>query len=362
MIRTKKLAIHAEGDLVGQHSKTTEGILRYRGDDVVCVIDSERVGQDLATILGVRLSTPVPIVRDLAAALALGADTLLLGREPGGSVLPQHLRDTVRAAVDAGLDVVSGLHHRLADDAELRRHADAMGVTLWDVRTPPPEGLLSHYAPRRPGARVVLTVGSDMCVGKMTTALELCALARSRGLDPEFVATGQIGMMISHAGIPADAIASDFLNGHVDRCVREAVERSDWVFVEGQASLNHPTGSQVTLGLLHGALPDAMVLCHRAGATTLRRYRNCPVPPLSELVTMNETAVNWLHHGGNSRVVGIALNTAGLDDTQADAALRAAADETGLPVTDVLRHGAGPLLDALQAMAIPRLAAHVGTR
>ncbi len=347
----KKIAIYAEGDLEWQNSKTTEGILRYRGDDVVCVIDGARAGQDPAAIFGMRLRAPVPIVPDVPAALALEPDTLLLGLEPASSALPQHVRNAVRAAIDAGLDVISGLHYFLDDDVELHARAAARGTALWDVRKPPSTGLLSHYEPRRPGTRVVLTVGSDMYVGKMTTTLELCALARSRGLAPEFVATGQIGMMISQAGIPADAIASDFLNGHMDRCVRDAVERSDWVFVEGQASLNHPTGSQVTLGLLHGALPDAMILCHRAGAMNLRRYPNCRIPPLAELVEMNETAVNWLHHRKNSRVAGIALNTAGLDDARARAAISATEEETGLPVADVLRYGAEPLLDALQALS-----------
>jgi uncharacterized NAD-dependent epimerase/dehydratase family protein len=347
MLRSQKIAVYAENDLAWQNAKTTEGLLRYRGEDIVCVVDSTRAGQDPAAVLGVRMRAPVPMVPDVTAALEFGPDTLLLGMEPTGAAISDEVRTSVRAAIGAGLNVISGLHYFLNDDPELSALADTQGVTLWDVRRPPREGLLSRYEPRRPGARVVLTVGSDMYIGKMTAALELCHQARTRGVESEFVATGQIGMMISHAGIPADAIPSDFLAGHVDRCVREAVDRSDWVFVEGQASLNHPTASQVTLGLLHGALPDLMILCHRAGAAGLRHYRNCPIPPLTELVEMNETAVNWLHHGKSSRVAGIALNTAGLDERVAEHHVRAAEQETGLPATDVLRYGVEPLLDAL---------------
>jgi uncharacterized NAD-dependent epimerase/dehydratase family protein len=347
MIRSHKIAIYAENDLAWQNSKTTEGVLRYRCEDVVCVIDSRTAGQDVADVLGVGLPRRVPVVPDLAAALALAPDTLLVGFEPTHSELPAHVRAAVHAAVSAGLHVISGLHGFLGRDPELVRLAEERGVTLWDVRKPPESSLLPRYLPRRPGSKVLLTVGSDMYIGKMTAALELHAAMRRRGVSSEVLATGQIGMMITHSGLPADAIVSDFLSGHVDHAVQEAAERSDWVLVEGQASLNNPAASAVTLGLQHGALPDYMVLCHRAGATHLRHYANCPIPPLSELVEMNETAVNWLHPLKAAKVAGIALNTAGLDEAAAREAVDAAADETGLPATDVLRFGTDPLIDAL---------------
>jgi uncharacterized NAD-dependent epimerase/dehydratase family protein len=346
MIKSEKVAIYAEGDLAWQNSKTTEGMLRYR-DDIVCVIDNGTSGEDAGAILGVHLPGPVPIVPHLAAAMAHAPDTLLIGFEPTHSRLPGHVREVARKAIIRGMNVISGLHYFLGDDPDLAALARERGVTLWDVRKPPQPGLMSRYEPRRPGAKVVLTIGSDMYVGKMTATLEMYRIAQTRGVSSEFVATGQIGMMIGHAGVPADAITSDFLNGHVDKAVREAAVRSDWVFVEGQAALNNPTGSQVTLGLLHGALPDFMVLCHRASATHVRHYENCRIPPLPELVRINEEAVNWLHHSRNSRVCGIALNTAGFEEAEARRIIDKAEQETGLPATDVVRFGAEPMLDSL---------------
>jgi uncharacterized NAD-dependent epimerase/dehydratase family protein len=346
MIKTGKIAIYAEGDLAWQNSKTTEGMLRYR-EDVVCVIDSGSSGEDVGAVLGLKLPRPVPVVCDLAAARELSADTLLIGFEPTHSRLPDHIRAAVREAVWSGLNVISGLHYFLGEDPELASMARERGVTLWDVRKPPEHGVMSRYEPRRPTAKVVLTIGSDMYVGKMTTTLEMYRTAQARGISSEFIATGQIGMMTGHAGLPADAIPSDFLNGHVDHVVSAAATRGDWVFVEGQAAVNNPTGSQVTMGLLHGALPDFMILCHRAGTTHLRHYKNCPIPPLAELVHMNESAVNWLHHRRDSKVTGIALNTAGFEEEEALSLIDRAQQETGLPATDVVRFGADTLLDAI---------------
>ncbi|MFI6084287.1 DUF1611 domain-containing protein [Streptomyces sp. NPDC051217] len=347
MIKSEKIAIYVDSEFAWQDSKTTEGVLRYRGEHVVCIIDSRTSGQDPAAVLRAKLSARVPIVPDLAAALAYGPDTLLLGLEPMHSELPPKLREAVRTAVGHGLHVISGLHYFLGNDPELSALAAAKGVALWDVRKPPEGARSARYLPRRPGTNVVLTVGSDTYVGKMTTTLEMHRTAQLRGVGSEFVATGQIGIMIAHSGIPADAIRSDFLNGYMDEAVRSASERSDWVFVEGQAALNSPIATGLTLGLLHGALPDFMVLCHRVADSHVRHYDNCRIPPLTELVEMNETAVNWLHHGRSSRVVAISLNTAGLDDAEARKTIDRTGWETGLPVTDVVRFGAGPLLDAL---------------
>jgi uncharacterized NAD-dependent epimerase/dehydratase family protein len=191
---------------------------------------------------------------------------------------------------------------------------------------------------------VVHTVGSDCAIGKMSVTLELDALARARGLKSAFVATGQTGIAISGWGIAVDHVISDFVNGAAATLVAEGAARgADLLFVEGQGALGHPAYSGVTLGLLHGCMPDALILCHRAGATHNDDYPWLAIPPLPELVARAEEAAAWVRP---ARVVAIALNTRGLSDEAACAAVARAADETGLPAGDPVRFGGDALLDA----------------
>ncbi|HEV2655151.1 MAG TPA: NAD-dependent epimerase/dehydratase family protein [Ktedonobacteraceae bacterium] len=181
----------------------------------------------------------------------------------------------------------------------------------------------------------------------MTVALELEHEATKRGLDSAFVASGQTGIMIADNGLPVDRIISDFVAGLVEEMVIDFSNRHDWVFVEGQGALNHPGYSPVTLGLIHGSMPDAMIFCHKAGAKTIDGYEHCPLPSLNRLIEINEEAVSWLRPDRHSKVVGLALMTHHLGEQEARAALKYAEDETGLPATDALRFGVGGLMDAL---------------
>ena len=249
------------------------------------------------------------------------------------------------AALERGLEVVSGLHQFLGEDPELSAAAQEYHGRIWDVRRPP-EALAMRIREgtlHRRGSHVVSFCGSDCNVGKMTACVELDLAARRRGISSVFAATGQTGIMVSGAGIPVDRFISDFVSGGVEAMVLDYAERYDWVFVEGQGSLGHPAYSAVTLGLLHGAAPDLLILCHEAGRTHIHGY-DIAIPPLSVVQEINETAVAWLKP---APVVAIALNTARLDADEAQAAIEAAAQETGLPVTDPVRFGADMLLDAL---------------
>ncbi len=181
----------------------------------------------------------------------------------------------------------------------------------------------------------------------MTVALELEREAARRGLSSAFVATGQTGIMISDNGLPVDRIISDFVAGMVEEMVIDFSNRHDWVFVEGQGALNHPGYSPVTLGLIHGSMPDAMIFCHKAGAKTIDGYENCPLPSLNRLIEINEEAVSWLRPDRRSKVVGLALLTHHLSELEVHDAVRRAEDETGLPATDALRFGVDVLMDAL---------------
>jgi uncharacterized NAD-dependent epimerase/dehydratase family protein len=194
--------------------------------------------------------------------------------------------------------------------------------------------------------RVVQSVGSDCAIGKMSVTLELDAAARARRLGSVFVPTGQTGVAIAGWGIAVDHVISDYVAGAAARLVEEGAARGDLLFVEGQGALTHPAYSGVTLGLLHGALPDALVLCHRAGATRNADYPEMAIPPLADLAALYESAAGWLRP---ARVAAVALNTAGLDDEAAVAAIAQAEEATGRPADDPVRFGADRLLDAVLA-------------
>ena len=181
----------------------------------------------------------------------------------------------------------------------------------------------------------------------MTAALEMDREARARGLNSAFLATGQTGILIAGSGLPADRVISDFVAGEVEHLVLDLTNQHDWVFVEGQGALNHPGYSPVTLGLIHGAMPEAMIFCHHAGATCIDGLEHATFADINRLIHFNEEAVNILPQKRPSQVVGIALVTIDLNEQQAREAIRQIEEETGLPATDVWRFGPGKLMDAL---------------
>ncbi len=343
----RRIAILAEGHFEWHYGKTATGVIRYGNDQVVAVIDSTKAGQNVAQALGASFGEDIPVVRDINEALEYRPDTLLIGIAPMGGALPQEWRWQLLKAIDAGLDIVSGLHFFISDDEELRLAAEKRGVTIWDVRRPPEKKIVAQFAPHRPGSHTVLLVGSDCAVGKMTAALELDREARRRGINSAFMATGQTGIMISGNGIPADRIISDFIAGLTEEMVLDLTNKHDWVFVEGQGALNHPGYSPVTLGLIHGSMPDAMIFCHKAGATAIEGYTYCPLPSLRRMIEINEDTVSWVRPERPCKVVGLALVTGHLSEQEALAAIKQAEEETGLPATDVWRFGPGKLVDAL---------------
>jgi uncharacterized NAD-dependent epimerase/dehydratase family protein len=319
------------------HGKTTHGLIRYRRDDVVAVLDSTRAG---ATIDG------LPVVATVNDALCFNPNTALVGVATSGGRFPPAWRDLIRSAISKGLDVENGLHEFLERDEELSALAARHGVELRDLRKPP-EGLNVPTGENlEVPARIVATVGSDCAIGKKTVALELDLEARRRGIRSQFVPTGQTGIAIAGWGIAVDAVIADFLAGAAERLVVEGHRRGgeELLVVEGQGSLVHPHYSGVTLGLLHGSVPHALVLCHMAGATEIDDLPGHPLPSLAELVELYERATLPARR---ARVVAIALNTVALDEDAARAAAARAEAETGLLADDPVRFGAGKLLDAV---------------
>ena len=347
--RRRRLALLAEGRFTPFDAKTAVGVLRYRPDQVTAVIDSTRAGRTAGECVGV--GGAIPVVAGVEEAAARGADSLAIGIAPQGGGLPEAWRATVRAALERGWDTLSGLHVFLSDDPELASVAARHGARLLDLRRPPARRTVAAARASALDALVVLTVGSDCNVGKMTAALELTRELERLGARAEFVATGQTGIMIADRGVAVDAVVSDFAAGAIEDLVLEAGRAAGIVVVEGQGSLHHPGYSGVTLSLIHGACPRALVLCHVAGRTHIHSAegapRPIPIPPLAELRRVNEAAASWVHP---ARVAGVALNTLALDDAAARAACEAAGRELGLPATDPVRFGALPLAEAVLAM------------
>jgi uncharacterized NAD-dependent epimerase/dehydratase family protein len=343
----RRLAILAEGAFEWHYGKTATGVIRYGKDTVVAVIDSTKAGQDVSQALGASIGRGIPVVGDINEALKYQPDTLLIGIAPMGGALPTAWRWQLLTAIEAGLDIVSGLHFFISEDEELRSAAERHGVMIWDVRRPPAQNRVAQFIPHRPGSYTILMVGSDCATGKMTAALEMDQEAARRGLNSAFVATGQTGIMISGNGLPVDRIISDFVAGMVEEMVLDFTNKYDWVFVEGQGALNHPGYSPVTLGLIHGSMPDAMIFCHKAGETAIEGYTYCPLPSLKRMIAINEDTVSWVRPERPCKVVGLSIMTFGLSEQEARDALKQAEDETGLPATDVIRYGAGVLMDAL---------------
>jgi D-glutamate N-acetyltransferase len=337
LVSDRRLVILAEGYSDDpHHGKTMRGVLRYRPEQVVAVLDSRRAGET---------EHGVPVVHDVAAALRYRPTTALVGVATQGGRFPPAWRDLLRDSIRSGLDVENGLHEFIGDDEELAGLAAEHGVRLRDLRRPPAGLGVPTGANFAVPARIVLTVGSDCAIGKMTVALELDRAARACGLRSEFVPTGQTGIAIAGWGISVDAVVSDFLAGAAERLVVEGHERGgELLFVEGQGSLVHPAYSGVTLGLLHGSAPHELILCHLAGTTEVDGYPGHPLPSLAELVALHERTSLPRRR---ATVACVALNTRLLSGDDARAAVAAAEAETGLPTDDPVRFGSNRLLDAV---------------
>jgi uncharacterized NAD-dependent epimerase/dehydratase family protein len=336
-----KVAILAEGQFAPATAKTAIGVLRYAPFDVVAVVDSTCAGKDAVECVGV--GAGVPVVASVDEAIARGATVLLIGTAAAGGRIPDGYRAALARALDGGIEVWNGLHERVLADPRLAAAAERGRAKVRELREPPGDLPIGGHRVRREGARVVLTVGSDAAVGKMTASLEIVSALRRAGERAEFVATGQTGIAIAGGGIAVDAVAADFIAGAAELMVCEAAERADWVIVEGQGSLTHPGFSGVTLGLLHGTAPDLMVLCHNPTRMTIKGFdrEGLPIRNLRECIRIYEEAAAWRHPPGypQARVVAVALNTADADEKLARALIQSAALETGLPTADPIRDG-----------------------
>jgi len=345
----RKYAILAPGQFA-DNAKTAHGVIRYSHEPTVAVIDPACAGRTVRDVVP-HLECSAPIVSSVAQSLQYEPTSLLIGTAPKGGQLPPEWRSEILSAIESGLEIVSGLHDMLADDPEFAAAARRRGVAIWDVRKTPDVPLFSGaaYGVAPP---VVLAVGNDCAVGKMTVMLELARAAREAGSRAEFVPTGQTGILIAGWGVAIDRVIADFAPGASEQLVLEAAKRDpEYILVEGQGAINHPAYAPVTLALLFGCAPDALLLVADVTRARMETY-GTPTLSYARLVELYKALCATVKPAS---VVGIALNTRGLDDRAAAEAIARARAETSLPADDVVRNGPAGLWNAIAPALLKRL-------
>lgn len=277
---------------------------------------------------------------DPATAVTAGAKSMVIGVANIGGIIRSSWVPMLVAAMEAGLDIVSGMHGRLADDPLLRETAERLGRRLIDVRTPP-NNLPIATGRKRIGKRL-LTVGTDCALGKKYTALSLTKAIQGRGIAADFRATGQTGILIAGGGIPIDAVVSDFVAGAAEMLSPDNAD-NHWDIVEGQGSLFHPSYAGVSLGLLHGSQPDVIVMCHEIGRDHILGLEGYPTPAIDEAIALNVMLARRVNPA--VRCAGVSLNTSHMSAELAAGIMGEMSVKHGMPVADPMR--AGPHFDAL---------------
>lgn len=339
----RKMILLTWGHTNPRTAKTATGLLRYCPDECVAVFDPDTAGQSVADLLQVDVETP--IIADLAESP--NADTLVMGIAPPGGKIPLAWREIILQAIERGLNILSGLHDFLSDDEQLSAAASARGVTITDVR----KNNFKQIARRQglnPDCLRLHTVGHDCSVGKMVVSLEVERELCKRGRDAHFVATGQTGIMVSGSGLPIDCIVADFVSGAAEQLVLQS-QHHEIIVVEGQGSLVHPSYSAVTLGLLHGCLPQALIFVFEAGRKCVGGLEHVSLPSLARQRELFETMASIYQP---CQTLGFAMNGRKLKPDAARVVARDLEEELGLPVVDVIRDGPARLVDAVEAFYV----------
>ena len=334
--RYHRIALLTDGCSTTFLAKTATSLLRYRREDVAAVFDREHAGDDAGELFGVGQGVPV------VDTLPPDVDSIFIGIAPPGGHLPEAWHPIICAALRRGIDIVSGLHDFLSDNDEFTALARKHDARLIDVRRNT-ENDTSSGEPFREGCLRIHTVGHDCSVGKMVAALEVqCELVR-RGVDAEFLATGQTGIMISGDGVPVDCVIADFVNGAAERLVRRK-ESHNVLMIEGQGCISHPSFSAVTLGLLHGCAPHGLIFCLEIGREHVKGLEDVGLLPTRQLIEAYEVAAALREP---CKVIGIAVNGRNVSADVAAREQTRLAVEFGVPVCDVYRDGPASLADAV---------------
>jgi len=335
-----KYAVLVEGHFDNLYAKTCNALLRYKPQNIVCCIDSTSAGKTTNEVINLGGNTPV--VENLKSALRFYPDSLLIGIVTEGGYLPKEMRPTVVEAIKSGLSVTSGLHQFLNEDREFILLAKKYNVELIDLRKPPVSLPFTKGSWKTRKTPVLLTVGTDCDSGKMTAAWELTQSLNTIGVRAKFVGTGQTGILLSGNGVAVDAVISDFVAGVIENEINRVDHECDIIIVEGQGSLTHMAYSGVTLGLLHGAMPDLLLMCHEP-ARKVDIYDH-PIYPLTKTLDLYTDMVNVFKP---CEYVGIGLMTHTEDEVVAKKIIKEIQKETSLITDDIIRFNRGAIVDTI---------------
>ncbi|MEO0513669.1 MAG: DUF1611 domain-containing protein [Planctomycetota bacterium] len=359
-----RLAVLTEGQNNPLSAKTAVSLLRYRGGEVVALIDRQTAGKTSQAVLGFGGATPIAASLSYLRRDGILVDELIIGVAPAGGKLPTAMRETILAAASRGINVTAGLHEFINQDPEIVAAAQAGGATLRDLRKNVEHGVADRLDLRTDCLKIH-TVGHDCSCGKMVASVEVALGLQALGQDAKFVATGQTGILVAPGinrslamsdderndpaagGSPIDCVVADFINGASERLVKRN-QHHDIIVIEGQATLVHPSYSSVTYGLLHGTLPDGLILCYEADRPHMHGRPHLPLTPLPAIKQLYEHVANLEQP---CKFIGVALNSRRLiTDAAVEDERKRVEDELGLPVCDVYREGPAVLAEAVMAL------------
>ena len=324
-------------------NKTGNMLIRYRPDEVVAVIDREKVGSNCEEEVGVGGDTPV--LANFNASLHLKPDTLVIGNATQGGFISEEYRQEIINAINAGCDVISGMHQFLNDDDDLRSRAEERGVQLIELRMPPSPPHFPTGSWQNRKIPVLLIVGTDCDTGKMTTAWELSKRLKDRGRKIEFIGTGQTGILLSGSGVPIDAVKADFMAGEIEYLIDNVPNDTELIIVEGQGALTNQFYAGVTLGLMHGAMPDYMLMTHDP-----TRDLDVTDFPMTTMKHVMDLHIDLMKSFKQSKFIGINLLTFAFDDQKALKIIEDSQKEFAMEATDLIRFGDKGLLDAIEGV------------
>jgi uncharacterized NAD-dependent epimerase/dehydratase family protein len=336
----RRIVILAENKFGPMSSKMASSAIRYLNEEIVAVIDSANAGKIVENVLG--FGGDIPIYGILDESFRHNPNTLLIGISPPGGKFPAGWYPLIINAIQNKLHIISGLHEYLSEIPEFTVLAEKYRVRILDLRKNQKPNILARGIARKFRSKIILTVGTHGNIGKMTTTIEMVKEMQERGKSADWVATGQIGILIKGKGIPIDSIKGDFISGNVEASVASIDGNYEYIFIEGQGSLQHLGYSAAALGLLHGTLPDAMILCHRTDIGISEFGVN--TDDLHTMIKIHEEMVSFVKP---SKVVGISLNTYNLPNDKSRALIDEIQQKSGLPTTDPIRYGPGVIIDGL---------------
>ena len=336
----KRYAALVEGRFDFLYAKTANALLRYRPKEVVCCIDSENAGKTTNEVI--KLGGDTPVVGSFEEAMDFNPDTLVVGVATQGGFLPDNMRQCVRESIESGINVICGLHAFLSEDEEFAPLADKHGVSITDLRKPPSPLPFSEGTWRTRKTPTLLTVGDDCDTGKMTAAWELKRQLEEKGKKVAFVGTGQTGILLGGFGVAVDAIVSDFEAGSIEAEIDRVGDDVDLIVVEGQGSISHMAYSGVTLGLLHGTMPDMLLMCHEP-ARDIDTFEH-PMADFKEVMDIYGRLVQIFKP---CEVMGLSLITHTESEDQAKTTIQNYSDKYGIPAVDLVRFGGDQVIENL---------------